>query len=840
MRRFVSCALALAAAAAFSAPVSASREPVLRQIDVPHNYYWREMYIPQLTSGPSSLAWSPDGKSLVFSMRGGLWRQDIGSDTAIQLTAGPGYDYQPDWSPDGRRIVFARYHGDAIELWVLDLTSGQTRQLTHTGAVNLEPRWSPSGDRIAFVSTLATKRFRIFTAAMTGEFSPVQFSPERRSKIDRYYYSPYDHELSPSWSPDGKELLYVSNPEIAYGTGSIWRRAVSGGEPRLVREEETSWRARPDWARDGKRVVWSSYSGRQWNQLWIANAAGGPPLPLTFGDFDATAPRWSPDGRHIAYVSNESGDGRIVIMDLPGGAKHAVAQAMRKWLRPMGELALTIRDEHGSSVPARISVTGSDGRAYAPDDAWIRADDNFDRADQGEETHYFHAMGNAALTLPAGAATIRVWHGLQHSVETRTVIIAANGKVAAEIDLRPQAPAGFAGWQSADVHVHMNYGGTYRNTPERMVAQAEAEDLDVVFSTIVNKEQRFPDIAYYSPVPDPASKPDMVLVPAQEYHTSYWGHLGLLGLKDHFLLPGFAAYPGTGLASLYPDNVAIAELAHRQGALVGYVHPFDPPGEPNTYSTNAEAVNAPLGLIDYYETVGFADFRTSVAIWYRLLNLGFHIAAAGGTDDMANYASLRGPVGLNRTYVIPQGPQTTLAERRDAWLAGLRAGHSFATNGPLLTFTLDGHEPGETIELPAGGGTLDWRGAMTSIFAVDHVEVVQNGKVLASLKLGKDGKAAAGSGRIPVGASGWVLLRAWSAKDQPDLLDLYPYATTTPVYVNVADKPARSPTDAKYMLDWLDLIEKSARASQDYNTPEERQTVLDHIARARAAYEKML
>lgn len=298
MSRLTLCTLALLAMAA--APASAEREAVLRQVDVPHNYYWREMYVPQLTSGPSSLAWSPDGKSLVYSMRGSLWRQDIGSDTAVQLTAGPGYDYQPDWSPDGRRIVFARYDKDAIELWTLDVASGRAQALTHNGAVNLEPRWSPSGDRIAFVSTLATKRFRIFTAAMTGDFKPVQFSPERRSAVERYYYSPYDHELSPSWSPDGKELLYVSNPEIAYGTGSIWRRAVAGGTPKLVREEETSWRARPDWGPGGKRVLWSSYEGRQWHQLWVVNSDGGLPIPLTFATFDATAARWSPDGQHIA------------------------------------------------------------------------------------------------------------------------------------------------------------------------------------------------------------------------------------------------------------------------------------------------------------------------------------------------------------------------------------------------------------------------------------------------------------------------------------------------------------------------------------------------------------
>ncbi len=95
-----------------------------------------------------------------------------------------------------------------------------------------------------------------------------------------------------------------------------------------------------------------------------------------------------------------------------------------------------------------------------------------------------------------------------------------------------------AHWVSADVHVHMNYGGDYRNTPAHLVLQAQAENLSIVNSLLVNKEQRFPDIAYNGRQRDPASTPDTLVVHGQEYHTSYWGHLGLLDISGRRHLAG--------------------------------------------------------------------------------------------------------------------------------------------------------------------------------------------------------------------------------------------------------------------------------------------------------------
>src|SRR5436853_114737 len=148
-RRGVLASALLACAGA----LAAGREPVLRQIDLPHNYYFREMYLPQLTNGPQYPVFSPDGRELVYSMAGSLWRQRTGDDRAVEITHGAGYDYQPDYTPDGKRIVFARYDGKGVELRELEIASRRESALTHGGDVNLEPRVSPDGRWLAFVST---------------------------------------------------------------------------------------------------------------------------------------------------------------------------------------------------------------------------------------------------------------------------------------------------------------------------------------------------------------------------------------------------------------------------------------------------------------------------------------------------------------------------------------------------------------------------------------------------------------------------------------------------------------------------------------------------------------
>jgi dipeptidyl aminopeptidase/acylaminoacyl peptidase len=833
-------ALGAAAALAVVSSLGAQRAPVLQQVKVRHPYYFREMFIPQVTSGPSAATWSPDGTELIYSMQGSLWRQRVDGTEARQLTDGPGYDYQPDWSPDGRRVAYASYRDDGIELRLLDLASGRDTRLVVEGAVSLEPRWSPDGKRIAFTSTLYQGRWHIFVAAVTEDGRAGQaerITEDKESGLPRYYYNTVDQYLSPTWSPDGRELILLSNRGHVWGSGTFWRMpAQAGASPREIRDEETTWKAHPDWSRDGRRVVYSSYAGRQWHQLWLMTPDGANPLQLTYGEFDATAPRWSPDGRRIAYISNGGADGNtsLRIVDLPGGTRHLIRAQRRIYLgspsSPMARLRLAV------GHPARVSVTGPDGRSYAPDSAWRHGDDGFDRRERRFEYGYFHTGGRAVLTLAPGRYVIEVSRGPETRVERRTVELRPGADTTLRLSLRSLSDLATFGWTSADLHVHMNYGGAYRATPRTLAFQARAEDLDLVENLIVNKEGRIPDITY--PVGrDPISTDRTLIVHDQEYHTSVWGHVGLLGLRDHVLLPGYSGYQGTAAASVWPMNAEVADLARAQGGIVGYVHPFDsdPAPDDSTRALTAEfPVDVALGKVDYYEALGFVDDPMATAhVWYRILNCGFRLPAGAGTDAMTNFASLRGPVGMNRVYVHTGGP---LEQRR--LLDSLRAGRSFATNGPLLEFHLGGRGLGEEIRLSPGEHELLARVSLRSNVPIDHLEIVHNGEVVREIPLTGDHTRSDVSLRLPVRQSGWFLLRARSDRALEPVLDLYPYATTSPIYVTVGDQPVRSRSDAEYFLQWIARVEAAASANTDWNGPAERATALALIARAREEFER--
>jgi TolB protein len=243
-------------------------------------------------------------------------------------------------------------------------------------------------------------------------------------------------------------------------------------------------------------------------------------------------------------------------------------------------------------------------------------------------------------------------------------------------------------------------------------------------------------------------------------------------------------------------------------------------------------VDVSLGKVDYYEAIGFVDDYVATAkVWYQLLNCGFRLPTGAGTDAMANFASLRGPVGMNRVFAKLTGP---LTHRR--WLAALKAGRTFATNGPLLGFTLNGKDIGSELSLSPRQRELVATISLKSNVPVDHLEVVRNGAVIATVPLSGDRTSVTTQLKLPVLGSGWYLLRARGNESAYPILDVYPYATTSPIYVTVAGQPIRSPRDADYFVAWIGRLEAAAAANGEWNTEAEKLKVLEMLRTAKEEF----
>ena len=86
---------------------------------------------------------------------------------------------------------------------------------------------------------------------------------------------------------------------------------------------------------------------------------------------------------------------------------------------------------------------------------------------------------------------------------------------------------------------------------------------------------------------------------------------------------------------------------------------------------------------------------------------------------------------------------------------------------------------------------------------------------------------------------GWLLLRAWNDGSDPEVLDIYPYATTSPIYLDLPGALPADPADAAYFVTWLDRAIADAAARTDYRDSHERNAILDYLRKARARYAEM-
>ena len=761
--------------------------------------------LPEVTTGPAEPVWSPDGKWIAFSMRGDIWKVPPEGGEAIALTKGPAYHFEPAWSPDGTSIAFSMDSGGNLDIGVVPAAGGEVRRLTEEPSVDIEPAWAADSRTIYFVSSRG-RGFDIFKLTVDDRAATAVVGDG-------------GDQLQPAVSPDGKTLAYVSPVAGKLGTGGIWTRPIDGGTATLVHYEESEYRMRPQWTRDGKAFLFGS-DERDSNDIAVVPFDGGNPHVVTndpMGEFSA-AP--SPDGTRFAFVSNRRGPMTLFVAPIGGGpvtSWHEVAIKSRKPLLASGRVQVRVLGADGAPAAARIYATASDGRAYAPDGG-------FARVMAVTETHYFHAIGPFELEVPAGALSLEAVRGFGYTPAMTKIDVRAGVTTTATLQPREFAPR-LEGWYSGDTHAHDLHQGRFGLTHKTLFDQSVAEDLNVT-NVLIHMDGtrlmgRWQDL---TGEPDRLSTRTHILQFAEEFRGSL-GHIGMLGIRN-YILPLTGGVNNTAYEQTASD-LPYLDGARAQGGIAGFMHPYLNAGKDAAgWSGSLIPVDVALGKGEFYDVASlYSDELASAEMYYRLLNCGFRLAATGGTDNFPDVFR-DPPPGTDRTYAKVDGPLTVAA-----WLAAVKAGRTFGTTGPLITLEVDGQGPGSELKL-TGSAPVRITIRARSISPIDRIELIVNGRVVQSAAAAD--LTARLDAALPVPDGGWIAARAIGPASKY-VGDSYAFAQTTPVYVVRNGRTFISQDDARFLADVVDAIwARADRAA--WRSPAERERFKGEIERAKAVY----
>jgi dipeptidyl aminopeptidase/acylaminoacyl peptidase len=251
--------------------------------------------------GESAL--SPDGKIVALTRAGQIVLLPAEGGWPVPLTSTQGGKSGLAWSPDGKQLAYASQGS----IWVISAVGGAPHRLTNAPAgsgdprqaTDRTPRWSPKG------------RWILFQSGRRGIGSLLVVSSD--GSVTSFLTSPKEEAADGRWSPDGNEIVYV-NREKEYFSGRlnlIKFDAHAGqpvGDPVVLYTSPVDrgggWSIRDAaWSPDGKTLV-TVLQNSGWNHIYLLPTKGGAPKQITDGAFEDEDPSFSPDGKSISFISN--------------------------------------------------------------------------------------------------------------------------------------------------------------------------------------------------------------------------------------------------------------------------------------------------------------------------------------------------------------------------------------------------------------------------------------------------------------------------------------------------------------------------------------------------------
>lgn len=336
---------------------------------------------------------SPDGSQVAYEGSneqggGGVIKVQTSGNAPARDLVEPregAYDRFPSWSPDGREIAFARFHDDGgCEVMIAAATGGNLRQATRCdGTELLSFDWTPDGRGLVFgsmVGRFAHRGIRVLDLG-SGQW-----------RVPAYRIGADDFDYAPRYSPDGRWLVFVRNPQL----GDLWRMPAEGGAPELLTDDAAEIRGWA-WRSDSRHIVFGrrvdsevrlyqlDTQTRQLRDIglddaqWPSVARRSDMLAFVrrnaqFGLFQVplqapqqaqrlfasggrdSQPMLAPDGRHLVFASDRSGAYALWWADLQQPESLRLVQGLRPdtrqapdWSPDSRRLLVIGRDPQGVS-----------------------------------------------------------------------------------------------------------------------------------------------------------------------------------------------------------------------------------------------------------------------------------------------------------------------------------------------------------------------------------------------------------------------------------------------------------------------------------------------------------